>query len=260
MATQLLLERWLATIPSLAEHQLRVGFARSEVHRRAAALLAQAFNGLCLLVDDHHDNAREVLLAYAPTLVDAEELTPLLAARAVASSEQLPAAERLLRATTAAGHFMGEEIATGARGVMQRADGSPLTLGERRALARRPSRATLDKLLADPHPMVVRVLLANSRITEDDVVAMVSRRPATPQVIREIGKTWCRRGRVRMALVQNPGSPPAVSIPLLNLLSRPELRQVARANNLLPVVRSTAHELCELRPPMAATEIPTVTH
>src|SRR2546430_7350917 len=33
--------------------------------------------------------------------------------------------------------------------------GRALTLGERRALARKPSRAAFDKLLRDPHPLVI---------------------------------------------------------------------------------------------------------
>ena len=40
----------------------------------------------------------------------------------------------------------------------------PLTLGERKSLARQPSRAALARLLRDPHPAVVELLLDNSAI------------------------------------------------------------------------------------------------
>src|SRR6185312_9946308 len=102
---------------------------------------------------------------------------------------------------------------------------------ERRALARRPSRAAFDKLLRDPHPMVVKNLLQNPRLTEDDVIRMVARRPAYPEVIAEVARhpVWSQRARVRMAIVQNPGAPPELAVPLLRLLVRPELQQVTAA-------------------------------
>ena len=63
--------------------------------------------------------------------------------------------------------------------------GRPLTLGERKSLARRPDRAMLDRLLHDPHPDVIRRLLRNPRLTEDDVVRLAARRPGRPEVLVE---------------------------------------------------------------------------
>jgi hypothetical protein len=127
-----------------------------------------------------------------------------------------------------------------------------LTLGERRALARQPSRKAFDKLLSDPLPMVVKNLLENPRLTEDDVLRMAARRPAYPQVIGEVARhpTWSQRARVRMAIVQNPGTPPELSVPLVRLLIRPELMQVVSAPDVPAVVRAAASELLERRPPV----------
>jgi hypothetical protein len=127
-----------------------------------------------------------------------------------------------------------------------------LTLGERRALARRPSRAAFDKLLADPHPMVVQNLLQNPRLTEDDVVRMAARRPAYPDVIGAVARhpQWSQRVRVRMAIVQNPGSPAEIAVPMVRLLIRPELLQVVAAPDVPAVVRAAASEVLERRPPV----------
>jgi len=80
---------------------------------------------------------------------------------------------------------------------------------------------------------------------------MAAQRPARPEVIVEIAKTpaWVKRARVRMAIVLNPLSPPEVSVPLLSLLLRPELEQVAGASFLPKVVRSAAMDLLARRPP-----------
>jgi hypothetical protein len=100
--------------------------------------------------------------------------------------------------------------------------------------------------------MVVKNLLSNPRLTEDDVVRMVARRPAYPEVIGEVARhpLWSQRARVRMAIVQNPGAPPEIAVPLVRLLIRPELQQVISAADVPAVVRAAATELLERRPPV----------
>jgi hypothetical protein len=68
-------------------------------------------------------------------------------------------------------------------------------------------------------------------------------------VIVEIARhpEWPSRPRVRMAIVQNPGSPPIVSVPLVRLLIRPELSQIVSATDLPKEVRAAAGELLERR-------------
>ena len=75
----------------------------------------------------------------------------------------------------------------------------PLTLGERKSLARRPSRRALDALMRDPHPAVIRAVLDSPRLTEDDVVRMAARRPGSAAALTEIARhaKWMLRPRVR---------------------------------------------------------------
>ncbi|HEX4423632.1 MAG TPA: hypothetical protein VH165_37235, partial [Kofleriaceae bacterium] len=61
-----------------------------------------------------------------------------------------------------------------------RPTGRPLTLGERKALARTHDREQILLLLRDPHPAVVTILLDNPHITEVDVVRLAAARPAVP--------------------------------------------------------------------------------
>jgi hypothetical protein len=127
-----------------------------------------------------------------------------------------------------------------------------LTLGERKALARRPTRKAMEKLLADPHPAVIRTLLANPKVVEDDVVRLAARRPNDPAVLAEVGASprWAHRVKVRMAMVLNPDTPPSLAIPLLALLVRGELKLVAEATGLSPALRAAAHDLLARRPPV----------
>jgi hypothetical protein len=250
--------RWLTTIVSLLDHALRVQFARTELTRRPVGLLAAALNETNRLSEEGDDAARQVIAAFVPSIVDPQEIDKLWAVRTTAHHAALLSAMRLLRATTPEGHEAEQRNPT--HGVLQNAAGKPLSLGERRALARRPSRATLDKLLRDPHPMVTRIVLSNPRITEDDVLRMAAYRPAVAGAAAEVAMAWSRSSRVRMALVLNPTITSSITVPLLTLLSRPELQQVARAADLPAVVRATAQEYHELRPPMPASDAPGARH
>ncbi len=254
------LERWLSIMSGLADHPLQVAYARSELGEGDAEEIATAFDELCRAVDYVNEPARDVLGAFVPLIVDPDQLDRLGAVRLAANEAKLPAACRLLRCSTRRGHLLDREEEAVNVQSPQRPDGRPLTLGERRALARKPSRAQLSQLLSDPHPMVVRILLANPRLTEDDLIAMAAKRPAPREAMVEIAKAWSRRGRVRMAIVLNPGAAPALAVPLLGLLSRPELAEVGRAADVPAVVRTTANELWELRPPLRSVPPPEVKH
>jgi hypothetical protein len=123
--------------------------------------------------------------------------------------------------------------------------GSPsreLSLGERRSLARRPDRNSLEKLLLDPEPLVIRNLLHNPRLTEDDVLRLASRRPGRPEVLAEIyaSRRWVCRSRIQLALILNPYNRSEIGLRLVPLLTGEALEQVARESNIDPVISHSA--------------------
>ena len=134
-------------------------------------------------------------------------------------------------------------------------------MGERKSLARSPNRRSFDKLLGDPHPLVIRQLLENPRLTEDDVVRMTARRPARLEVLEAIARhgRWLSRPRVRLTVLFNPGSPGAMTMPLLAVCTRNELSEVLHHSESSPVLRSAALELLERLPPLRESEAPSFT-
>lgn len=125
---------------------------------------------------------------------------------------------------------------------------SQLTLGERKFLARGRDRYRLERLLLDPNPAVLRNLLRNPNLVEQDVVRLASRRPVRAEVLREVHESrWGRRYRVRLALVYNPYTPTEVSIKLLAFLLHRDLRSVAADGGLHELVRRQARRLVALR-------------
>lgn len=127
------------------------------------------------------------------------------------------------------------------------------TLGERKALARRPDRLLLDRILRVPEPDVIRILLANPRLRAQDAVWLAARRPNTAAVLHEvsIAPRWRVQPAVRVALVNNPYAPPRTSVLLCPLLRTPELREVTNDAGLHPLVRTMARHVLDARAPEA---------
>ena len=117
-----------------------------------------------------------------------------------------------------------------------------VTLGERRSWARKPDRATLERILLDPDPGVVRNLLNNPVLVERDVLRLASRRPTTAEVLHElfVHTRWGRRPAIQRALVLNPYAPVDLACGLVALLDLETVRQVRHEPIVHSAVRTTA--------------------
>jgi hypothetical protein len=236
--------RWRRALGGVVDPALRVGYMRVELMRPEADDVAEALDEVCVAAEQADASARDLLAAAAVALAAAEMKARRGLLRALAVARALPALGRLLRrpAQATATEAPAEDEP---RPLANAPGGRALTLGERKSLARRPTRRTLDALMRDSHPMVVRALLANPRLTEDDVVRMAARRPGSPDALTEIARDsrWMLRPRVRRALVLNPATPPDLSVPLVRVLLEGELEEVAAAQDLPPVVAKAASDL-----------------
>jgi len=115
----------------------------------------------------------------------------------------------------------------------------PLTLGERKSLARTHDRLLLGRVVRDPHPDVMRILLGNPSLTEFDVLRAASARPVSGEVLREIfaSARWVKRPAVQSALVLNPHCPRDVALFLVPQLSRSDARRALDVSGLDRMVR-----------------------
>jgi len=237
------------SILSLSSAQFRVGWLRDHLFGLTVEVASEQLAGLCAEGEQADPDAREALLALVMLLAELGDCEWVDGLRAAARAGHLWSLERLLRRQSPA---PAVERRFEQQPVPDYGAGRELTVGERRSLARRPDRSTFEKLLADPHPLVLTQLMQNPRLTEDDVVFVATRRPARREALRAIAASprWLRQTRVRMAILQNPGSPASVAVPLLALCTRQELRQLTEAADASSVLRVTARELLERRPPL----------
>jgi hypothetical protein len=245
----------MRAVLSLGDAALRAAYVGSVVRSWDLGVLAEALDGVCERAEQAEVAPREVLVAVVDALNAPGTESIVQRLREEASGRSLLALERLIRSPIRLRPSAAPPPRRQA-GVPDDGKGRPLTLGERKSLARRPDRDTMERLLSDPHPDVIHRLLRNPRVTEDDIVRLASKRPGRGDVLAEIARStkWSHRPRVRMSIVMNPATPAEVVAPIGGLLLRPELELVVDSPNVPAHVRAVCLEHLERRPPVEAPD------
>jgi hypothetical protein len=240
-------DRFKRALLALSDVRLRIDQLSLYVQNEPAHAMAALLDVIVGESERSEAKAREVLVTIALWAAGSAREADLDRLREAALDQRLFSLQRVIRRVPPS----SQAPESGEPRVPDYGTGRELTLGERRNLARRSDRQGFDALLRDPHPMVVTELLANPKTTEDDVVRLASLRPARVSSIEAIARTrWLTRGRVRMSVLLNPGSPPRVALPLVGLCTRTELRQLTQGADVPTILRITAGELAERRPPL----------
>ncbi|MBI5454754.1 MAG: hypothetical protein HY956_09010 [Deltaproteobacteria bacterium] len=124
-----------------------------------------------------------------------------------------------------------------------------ISLGERRALSKRPVKEVIDRLLSDPDLMVIGNILNNPRTTEKEVLKVASKRPNSPAILKLVAghRKWSKRYDVMKAIALNPYTPPRVSVALLEGLMTQDLKAIADDKTLHPQVKEAAKDIVKER-------------
>jgi hypothetical protein len=124
-----------------------------------------------------------------------------------------------------------------------------VSLGLRKTYARGHDRFTLDRLLFDLNPAVIRNLLRNPRIVERDVVRIAALRPTNGRVLHEVYRCtrWISRYPVKKAIVFNPHTPADIALALLSHMMRQDLRVAATSSKLSEEIKLGARALLDER-------------
>lgn len=152
---------------------------------------------------------------------------------AVAEAQQLEACKELLFTDRTAA---SDQAAASPRPLVPGT--RPLTLGERKSLARSNDRTTLERLVVDPHADVVALLLGNPHVTEEDILRIATSRRSSAVVLQLVldARRFGTRPRVRRALLRNPNLPLATSLRLVGLLNRADHRELSQDPTLHPAL------------------------
>jgi len=254
VASSLPLVRTLLALPGLT---LRRDWLGVQIREQPLTEIARDLNLLCESAEALDEQAREALVAWVAVLVSDEARPAIDELRREAHQSGYLALGRLLREYPLPSAIEDERYDAN-HPAPNPAMGRELTVGERRSLARMSNRAKFERLLLDPHPLVLRQLLANPKLTENDVVKLAALRPARTASLKTLAEfpDWIVRSRIRMTLVANPRTPSTIAVPLTGLATRPQLAEIAGNPSIHVVLRVVAQELLEKHPPLGEAASP----
>lgn len=136
-----------------------------------------------------------------------------------------------------------EETAETRQNVWDRMRG--LTQMEKLLLAVKADRTERALLLQDNDPRVLLSLLRNPRLTVDEVVRLAKSSFLNFQIADVIAKTgqWMGNLDVRVALIHNTKTPPALAMRILPTLPESEVRNIARAGTSMALKTAALRQL-----------------
>jgi len=227
---------------------MRILWLEDRMFLKPIALTAPVLNDIAERAQSTDRRAREAMVALAIFLAQRKDTSLIWALREEARAQSLLSLERLVREPHEK-HV--PEIELEPR-VPDYGAGRELTLGERRSIARRPTRIQIERLLLDPHPLVLEQLFQSPPVTEDDILRIVTRRPARLVALELLAThaRWMARPRIRLSLILNPGTPHGLALPLIATCPRDELNLIVGTTNLNKALRTVAHEIFTRLPPV----------
>jgi hypothetical protein len=269
-----LAESWARTLSGLRDPSVQVGWVRCQLAEVGAARAADVLTVVLARTQERHEAYSKLLLRVSLALSTEQHTAFKRAIANVAALRGQHGLATFLGACADSGQGGGapgqadtddrivppelgqraapeteERLLEGlgaARGVkpVDLGGGRPLSLGERKSIARKRDRNLLARVIRDPHPDVIRILLDNPALVEDDVVRLCARRPVAPQVLVQVFQhaRWVLRPRVRLSLALNPHTPEEVTLQILPHLGPSEVREVTQSGQLSERVRSACFE------------------
>jgi hypothetical protein len=119
-----------------------------------------------------------------------------------------------------------------------------LAIGEKLTLARRGPSRVAGAILAEGHQQAIKLALANTFLTESQVLKVLAKQDLPARVVAAIARhpKWSCQYHVRMALARNPLTPLAAVEAILPQLTLGDLKQIAKLEGLAPHLKKHMRE------------------
>lgn len=126
---------------------------------------------------------------------------------------------------------------------------SLLNVGQKIKLALLGNREARNILVKDHNRIVSRAVLKNPRLTDSEVVHISQSKVVSEDILREIAESrkWTRLYQVKLSLVNNPKTPPHISIGLIRQLRDFDLRNLRWSKNLPGVISNAVKQIMQER-------------
>lgn len=122
-----------------------------------------------------------------------------------------------------------------------------LTMGisQKVQLALKGNKEARGILIKEPNKLICSAVIKSPKLTETEVLAFAKSRTVSQDVLRLIvmKKEWMRSKDMVLALVNNPRTPIAISMQLMNRLSDKEVAELAKSKAVPAALSATAKRM-----------------
>jgi hypothetical protein len=120
-----------------------------------------------------------------------------------------------------------------------------LSVPEKIKLAMTGDKETRGILIKDSNKQVQDAVLENQRLTDHEIVAIVTSRITSEEILRKVAdnRNWVKYYQVRLGLVSNPKTPLPISLKILDTLMLADLRRLAKSKGIPNVIATAANRL-----------------
>lgn len=100
-------------------------------------------------------------------------------------------------------------------------------------------------LIKDSNRLVKESVMKNPRITDSEIGSMAGNKSSSEDVLRTIAtnKTWLRNYSLKLLLVNNPKTPPALAMPMMSQLRDKDVENLAKSKNVSAQIAQHAKRL-----------------
>lgn len=117
-----------------------------------------------------------------------------------------------------------------------------MSMGQKVKAALTGNKSAREYFVKDANRLISSAVLKNPRVTEDEVLKITASKNTTDDMLRQIArhKEWVKEYNIKLGLVMNPKTPPAISMKLLDGLYEKDLTAVAKSKGVPSVITSAA--------------------
>lgn len=117
-----------------------------------------------------------------------------------------------------------------------------LSVGQKIKVALTGGKSIREFLVKDTNKVVCSAVLKNPRITEDEVMRVITSKSSSDDMLRQVGrhKEWIKNYNIKINMVLNPKTPLQTSLKFLDHLYEKDLMSIAKGKNVPSVLASAA--------------------
>ena len=124
-----------------------------------------------------------------------------------------------------------------------------MSVSEKMKLASKCDKEARTILLRDSNKLVITATIKSPKITDEEILNVAKSKQSSDEALRLIvmNNEWIKNYSIKLALVNNPKTPPGVAIKFLKFLTKKDIKDVANSRGVPALIANSAKKIIDVR-------------